>query len=79
MALPKGLAGAMAGDMAKAGLAAAPPPDGETEADKPPMDAADPMDDILNKADELVPGLGDLLMQFADRIKSEDEASDEEQ
>lgn len=41
-------------------------------------DKDDGMASLIADIDKLVPGLGDLMAEFADRIKSEDETQDEE-
>lgn len=81
MALPVKAAASLAKDMASKSLITGPPSaPAETEEDKnmPADDADDGMSALLDEADKLVPGLGDLLQEFADRIKGDDKEQDEE-
>jgi hypothetical protein len=75
MALPGKLGAALAAGMGKKGLMSAAPPDDD---DEPAADAGDDggLDAVIDDMDRLVPGLGKLMAEFADRIQAKDEEQD---
>jgi hypothetical protein len=76
MALPGKVGAMLSASMGKAGLTspkAAEPAADDTE---PAPDDGGGLDAIFADADKLVPGLGALLGELVDRLKSEDEEQD---